>query len=73
MTTLCDIGITKTEILESLALIESNCSTGGKEEDLKNKQCSVELEHEKDYDNIQTRTIRNSYVSIRRGVSSVKN
>jgi len=56
-----------------LSLIASNCFPGGKEEDLKNKLCNVELEHEKDDDNIQTRTIRNAYVSTRRCVSSVRN
>jgi len=73
MTTLCDIETKKIEVLESLSLIASNCFPGGKEEDLKNKLCNVELEHEKDDDNIQTRTIRNAYVSTRRCVSSVRN
>ncbi|KAE9527914.1 hypothetical protein AGLY_012738 [Aphis glycines] len=74
MTTLCDVETTKTEVLESLTLIKSNCFPGGKEEDLKNKIYNItELENEKDDDNIQTRTIRNSYVSTRRYVSSVKN
>jgi len=73
MTTLCDIETKKIEVFESLSLIASNCLPGGKEEDLKNKLCNVELEHEKDDDNIQTRTIRNAYVSTRRCVSSVRN
>ncbi|KAL4141599.1 hypothetical protein QTP88_004215 [Uroleucon formosanum] len=60
MTTLCDVETTKTEVLESLTLIKSNCFPCGKGEDLKNKICGTELENEKDDDNIQTRTIRNS-------------
>jgi len=72
MTTLCDVETTTTEVLESLTLIKSICFPGGKEEDLKNKICSTELENEKYDDNIQTRTIRNSYVSTRRCVSRVK-
>ena len=68
MTTLCDVETTKTEVLESLTLIKSNCFPGGKEEDFKNKICITELENEKDDDNIQTQTIRNSYVSTRRCV-----
>lgn len=72
MTTLCDIETTKTAVLESLAIIKSNFYPGGKEEGLKNLLCDVELEHEDD-DDKRTRTIRNSFVSTRRCVSSVKN
>lgn len=71
MTTLCDIETTKIAVLESLSIIESNYFPGGKEEDLKNKLSDVELEHEDN--NVRTKMIRNSYVSTRRCISSVKN
>lgn len=71
MTTLCDIETTKIAVLESLSVIESNFFPGGKEEDFKNKLYDVELEHEDN--NIRTRIIRNSYVSTKRCISSVKN
>ncbi|XP_025413676.1 uncharacterized protein LOC112685865 [Sipha flava] len=74
MTTLCDIETTKTAVLASLDIIKTNCFPGGKEEGLQNLQCDVELEYEDDNDNnIRTRTIRNSYVSTKRCVLSVKN
>jgi len=73
MTNLCDIETTKTEVFESLSLITSNCFPAGKEEDFKNKLCNLELEHEKDDDYLQIRTIQNTYLSKRRSVSSVRN
>jgi len=43
-----------------LSLIASSSFPGGKEEDLKNKLCNVEVEHEKDDDYIQIQTIQNT-------------
>lgn len=71
MTTLCDIETTKKSVLASLTIMESNCYPGGNEEELKDKLNELHLEDEDN--NRITKTIRNSYVSTRRRVTSVRN
>lgn len=70
MTTLYDIETTKKSILLSLTLMESNCFPGGREEKLKDRL--NELEFEDEDDNRRTTKNRNSYVSSKRCVTSVR-